>query len=268
MVQLAADRTIPSTEFAVRARYLLDVTLHLVGRQLSTRYRRSLLGWVWALALPVGQLAVLNLVFTRIVPVGIHDYAAFLCIGIIAWGWLATSLSLAAPSIEARRDLALRPGFPTPLLPAVAALAAFVDYLIALPLVLGLVAFYAGMSWAVLLLPALLAIQLLLVLGLSWLVAPLNVFFRDIAHFVSLLLLLGYFLTPIFYSRTSAPGSMSLLFDLNPMAWLIDAQRTILLDGTLPAAGPLLVVAAASLAVAAGGLAVFNAIKPTLPDQL
>lgn len=251
-----------------RARYLAELTIHLVARQLSSRYRRSLLGWLWALALPVAQLAVFNLVFTQIVPVGVRDYPAFLFIGIIAWAWLATSLTLAASSIESRRDLVLRPGFPTPLLPVVATIVALVDYVIALPLVLGLVAVYAGMSPAVLLLPVLLLIQLVLLVGLGWLVSPLNVFFRDVAHVVGLALLLGYFLTPIFYSRASTPSSLSLVFELNPMARLIDAQRSILLDGRLPAAGPLLAVAGGAVLVAGAGYAVFALIRPSLPDQL
>jgi lipopolysaccharide transport system permease protein len=250
------------------ARYLKDVTLHLVGRQLAARYRRSLFGWLWALAPAVAQLAVVNFVFTKVIPVGVADYAPFLFVGIIAWGWLATSLTLAAGSIEARRDLVMRPGFPTALLPLVSTLVALVDFVLALPVLFVLLALYGTLTPAALFLPVILAIELLLIIGISWLAAPINVFFRDVGHLVGVLLLLGYFLTPIFYAREQAPSSFSVLYELNPMAHLIDAQRAVLLDGELPAFGSLALVAAAAAAIAAAGYAVFALVRHALVDQL
>jgi lipopolysaccharide transport system permease protein len=251
-----------------RAVYVIDVGLHLVGRQLAARYRRSLLGWLWALAPPVAQLAVFYFVFTKVVPTSVDSYVAFLFIGIVTWNWFATGLALAATSLETRRDLLTRPGFPTALLPAVAIAVAFVDYLLTLPLLLVVVAFSTSLSPAAFVLPLLLGIQFLLTVGIGWLVAPANVFFRDVGHLVGVLLLLGFFLTPIFYSREQAPKSYAPLYDFNPIAQLLDAYRAVLIDGSLPAYTPLVAVAAAALAIFAAGLAVFFSVRQSLPEQV
>jgi lipopolysaccharide transport system permease protein len=251
-----------------RAVYLKDVCLHLVSRQLSARYRRSLLGWLWALAPPFAQLAVFYFVFTQVIPTTIDDYVAFLFIGIVTWGWFATGLTLAATSVESRRDLVTRPGFPTALLPLVAVAVAFVDYMLTLPVLLVVVALSTGLHATAMLLPVLLAIQFVLIVGIGWVVAPVNVFFRDVGHLVGVVVLLGFFLTPVFYSREQAPDSYDPFYDLNPMAQLLDAHRAVLLDGSLPGLGTLVLVALAAVVAFGVGLGVFMSVRESLPEQV
>lgn len=248
--------------------YRRDVVLHLVGRELAARYRRSLLGWIWSLAPPLAQLAVFNFVFTRVIPLKVPHFALFLLTGILTWNWLSTSLVLASGSIEARRHLVLRPGFPTPLIPVVAAVVGLADYLFALPVLLVAAMVTIGPSAAMLLLPALIAIQLLLVIGIGWMLAPLQVFFRDVTHLVGIALLLGFYLTPVFYARGPSLHRFHLVYELNPMTHLIEGQRAVLLDGHLPTAASLFGVAAASVAICALGFAVFGSLRHSLPDQL
>ena len=251
-----------------RARYLVDVAAHLVLRSLSARYRSSLLGWVWALAPPLAQLVVFYFVFTRVIPTRVDDFVAFLFVGIITWGWFATSLTLGAQSLEAHRDLATRPGFPSVVLPVVAVTTAAVDYLIALPVLVVVVGLSSGLHAAAIALPALLVVQFLLTVGIVWAIAPINVFFRDIGHLVGVVLLLGFFLTPVFYSREQTPARFSAIYDYNPIARLIEAHREVFLDGRIPASGALLIVSAVSLGVAGFGLAVFTALRHRIPEQL
>jgi lipopolysaccharide transport system permease protein len=80
--------------------------------------------------------------------------------------------------------------------------------------------------------------------------------------------LLGFFLTPVFYSREQAPESYGALYDLNPMAQLLDAYRAVLLDGSLPAFGSLALVALAGITVFAAGLGVFISVRQSLPEQV
>ena len=251
-----------------RLRYLRDATLHLVGRELTARYRRSLLGWLWSLAPPLMQLAVFHFVFTRVIPLDVPNFALFLLTGILAWSFFAAGVSLATASLEARRDLVRRPGFPTFLLPVVAVLVGFVDYLFALPVLLLAVGFEVGLGPEALLLPVLVAMQLVLACGLGWLLAPLHVFFRDVQHFVGIVLTLGFWLTPIFYTRASVPPGFSLIYDLNPMAHLVEAQRAVLLDGVWPSPVPLALVGGAAVAVLAAGATVFAACHRSIPEQL
>ena len=242
--------------------------VRLIGSQLASRYRQSVLGWLWAIAPPVAQLLVFWFVFTRVLPVDTDFFLVFLFTGIVAWNWLATSLLLASTSIEARRDLALRPGFPPVLLPIVAVCVALVDYLLTLPILLVAVVVTIGASPWFLILPVILAVQLCLTIGLACLVAPLNVLFRDIGHLLGVVLLLGFFITPIFYSLEQVPARFSLAYDLNPMAQLIEAQRTIFIEQTMPDVGSLALTALGATMILAVGLMVFRRLTHTIPDHM
>lgn len=251
-----------------RFAYQVDVALHLVRMELATRHRGSIFGWLWALGPPVFQLAATYFLFSRVIPLGVEDYPVFLLVGILAWGWFASSLGSATVSLESRRDLVLRPGFSTELLPITAVLVALVDYLIALPVLFVALGFTVGLQPEAVILPVLLLIQLLYTLGFALAVAPLQVFLRDTRQFVVLLVSVGFWLTPIFYRRSQVPDSLAWLYDVNPMAHLIVAQRCVLLGGELPPAGPMIVVALAGLVVLVAGYAVFVRSRHAVPEHL
>jgi len=249
-------------------RYQKDVVAHLVVSQFAARYRGSLLGWLWALAPPLAQLGVFYFVFTKILPTQTEHFLIFLFTGIVAWTWFAAALTVAASALVGRRDLVLRPGFPTVLLPFVAVVVTLVDYLLALPVLLTGAAVTIGVHVSYALLPALLAIQFAFTAGLALLVAPLNVFFRDVGHLLALVLMLGFFMTPVFYSADQVPARVSWVYELNPLAQLIEAQRTILIERAVPDLVPLGLTAIGALAFLLVGLGVFVVLRQSVPDRL
>ncbi len=251
-----------------RLAYQVDVAFHLVRTELATRHRGSVLGWVWALGPPLLQLLATYFLFTRVIPLDVPDYPVFLLVGILAWSWFARSLGDGVISLERRRELVLRPGFSTDLLPITAVLVALVDYLIALPVLFIALALTTGLHPEAALLPVLLGIQLVYCVGFALAVAPLQVFLRDIAQVVALLVSVGFWLTPIFYRRTQVPDSLAWLYDVNPMAHLIVDQRQILIGGEVPALGPLFVLGVVGLVVLAAGYALFAACRHSVPDNL
>jgi lipopolysaccharide transport system permease protein len=244
------------------------LTLHLVRRGLMRRHRRSLFGWAWSLALPVSQLVIFSVVFGHVLKLDVAHYAAFLFIGISMWSWFSTSATLAVTSLEANRSLVLRPRFPAAVLPVTATLTGLVDYLLALPVLLVILAVQVGLSPAVAALVPLIAVQLVLCVAVGWIVAPLNVFFRDVQHAVSVALLLGFYVTPIFYDRSAAPQSLGWLFDYNPLARLVEAERSALLEGRWPRAAPLALLAAVIAVGALAAFAAFRLVEQRLPDEL
>jgi lipopolysaccharide transport system permease protein len=258
----------PEGGWVRRSVYLRDITLHLVRREFATRHRGSVLGWFWALAPPLLQLVVTYFLFTKVIPLGVKNFPVFLLTGILAWNLFARSITMAASSLESGRDLVQRPGFPIVMLPVVSVLTGLVDYLIALPILLIALAFTTGLHASALLLPFLVLEQLVLTLGIVWLLAPSQTFFRDVAHLAGVALMLGFWLTPIFYQPTSVPSHLAWVYNLNPMAHLIEAQRSVMLNGTLPAAGPLLWVAGFSLLLALAGFAFFRMVADLVPEQL
>jgi lipopolysaccharide transport system permease protein len=256
------------TRLTKRLAYECDVTLTLVRTELAARQRGSLLGWLWSLGPPFLQLAATYLLFTRVIPLGIDNFPVFLLVGVLAWGWFSSSVGQSTSSLEARRDLVLRPGFDVSILPVAAVLVASVDYLLGLPVLFIALGFTTGVDAEAALLPALIAIQLVLSVGLGLLLAPLQVFLRDIQRLVAVALAFGFWFTPIFYRRQQIPDSLKPLYHLNPMAELIEAQRRILIGGTLPTGRSLGLLVVETAVVFAVGAATFRRLRHAIPDEL
>jgi ABC-type polysaccharide/polyol phosphate export permease len=248
--------------------YLTDVAAHLVRVELATRHRGSALGWLWALGPPLLQLGATYLVFTRVLPLNVPNYPVFLLVGILGWTIFARSVGAGVSSLEQRRELVFRPGFRLELLPISAVLVAFVDYLLALPVLVVALALTTGVhaTWG--LVPAVLAVQLVLCAGLALLLAPLQVYLRDVRQLVGIGIAVGFWLTPVFYRRAQVPDEIDWVYDVNPLQYLLEAQRELLIGGTRPEALPLVLVGVASLAIFAAGYAVLARLRNSIPEQL
>ena len=242
--------------------------LHLVRTDVASRHRGSALGWIWALGPPLLQLVATYFLFTRVIPLDVDNYPVFLLVGILSWTWFARSMNEGVIALEQHSELVRRPGFTTSLLPVVSVLVALVDYLLAVPVMLLAVGLTSGLSAPAVLLPLLLLLQLLYCAGLALLVAPLQVFLRDVRQIVGLLVSVGFWLTPVFYGRTQIPAEFAWIYKLNPMAYLVGGQRTILIAGEWPSATVLTGVAIGGLLVLGAGYAVFRSLRFRIPEQL
>lgn len=223
--------------------YLYDLLGELVRRDLKLRYRRSVLGLLWTLLNPLAQLLVLSLVFGVMLPLNIPNYPLFLFTGLLAWNWFQNSLHAGTGSIVDNRDLVRRPGFPAAILPVVSVAANFIHFLLALP-ILGGLALWSGspVGAALLALPAVFAVQFLLSLSLVYLLAAIQVTFWDAQYLVGIALLLGFYLTPVFYDAAAIPSQLQPLYRLNPLVPILDGYRSIIIDAELPQAQPLILV--------------------------
>lgn len=236
----------------------LDLLAHLVWRDFSLRYKRSVLGIVWSLLVPLAQLVVLVFIFQSVVPLNIEAYPAFVFVALMPWAWFSTSVGSASSLFIANRDLMRQPDFSPLLLTLVNTLSNMLTYLVALPLVVGMLYFYhIAPTPALLLLPVLLLLQALLTTGLSLIVATLNVFYRDVQHIVAVVLTLLFYLTPVFYRAQSVVERFSLIYTVSPLAALIAAYRAIFFYGTLPSWPSLTFVGLSGLALAAVGYLIF-----------
>jgi lipopolysaccharide transport system permease protein len=215
--------------------YIRDLSRVLIERDLKLRYKRSLLGVAWSLLNPLAQLLVFSLIFRLVIPLGIPNYAAFLFTGLLAWNWFQSSLYAATGAIVDNRELIRRPGFSAVILPVVTVATNFIHYLFALP-VLMVFLWMNGIALqsTALVLPVIFAVQFLLTLSLSYFVATLHVTFRDTQYLLGIVLLLGFYLSPVFYDASAIPERFQVVYRLNPMVMLIDAYRQILLQGQLP----------------------------------
>ena len=251
-----------------RMRHTSELILHLVAREFRLRYQRSALGWIWAVGNPLARLLIFSFVFTRLLPLDVPNYPVFLFVGLIGWAWFSAGVTSVTASAVSRPELLFRPGVRRTVAPLVSILTDGLDYLAALPVLLVFLVFTTGIPATALLLPLVLAPMVMLALGLGLGLCAANVYLRDVRILVDLVVLLGFYVTPVFYSRELVPAGQRWVVDINPMAWALDSQRKILVDGTLPDATTFGALVLCSVVALAGGLAIYNRASRNFIDEL
>jgi homopolymeric O-antigen transport system permease protein len=251
-----------------RSRHLGELVLHLTRRQLQSAHRFTLLGWLWPVVRQLTLLAVLVLIFSSVLDLGIEDYALFVFSGLIVWTAFAAGVSAASGSVVNARHLVYTPAFPNPALPLVAVAAPLVDLLVALPVLLVMLVAEGRLHDTALLFPALLILQYGLTAGVALVVSATNVLFRDVNNIVGLFLLLLFYLTPIFYGVRNVPEHLHWVLDVNPMAAQVEATRAVLLEGTAPAWQDLVMLGVVVPALLVLGWWVFRRLEPRFVDEL
>jgi lipopolysaccharide transport system permease protein len=230
--------------------YLWDLLVEMVRRDLKLRYRRSILGLLWTLLNPLAQLLVLDMVFRLLLPLDIPNFSLFLFTGLLAWNWFQASLLTGTGSIVDNREMIRRPGFPIGILPVVPVISYFIHFLLALP-ILFVFMFLAGIQFsnAFLMLPVIFGVQIVVSLCLIYLLATIQVTFRDTQYLLGILLFLGFYLSPVFYDSSVIPPEGQALYHLNPMVTIIDAYRSVFINAHSPAIQPLIMIGLISFAL-------------------
>ena len=246
-----------------------DLLSLLIARDFRSRYKQARLGMLWAVVSPLLFLGVFYVLFGYFLDLGIPNYASFVFTGIIVWNWTQSALLSAAVSMSSNPSLVMQPGFPLSVLPIVSVGAALLNLLIAFPLLVGF-AFLEGATPGLtyLALPVVLLVQFFFSLGLCYFIAALNVAYRDIEQILPVILQLGYYATPIFYSRDILPASARPVFDLNPLAGLIGAYRNIVLEDAWPDWIMLAAIAGVALLLTTFGKAVFESSRQSMLEKL
>src|SRR3954447_22629084 len=219
---------------------LRELTLHLTAHELASANRFTVLGWTWPLIRQLAQLAVLVLLFSRIVDLGVANYAVFVFAGLISWTWFATSVDVATASLTGNRHLVMQPRFPPAVLPIVAVAVGFVDCLIALPVLVVMTIISGDINFTMVALPVLFAVQFVLTAGIALIVSVVTVYLRDVRGIVTVGLTLLFYLTPVFYDLDRVPDRFESFLRINPLTTLRELYRGALLGSEFP---PMLPVA-------------------------
>jgi lipopolysaccharide transport system permease protein len=241
----------------------------LVWRDLVLRYRRSVLGIAWSQVGPLALLGVLAFVFSVVVPLHIPHYALFVIVGLLAWTWFSAGLTSGIDSVVAARDLVRLPGFPATLLPVIAVSTHLMHFLLALPVLLLIVGIVLhGLSVTVIALPLVIGTQFVVTLAPAYLLAAANVRYRDISHTVGIALLPLFYASPVFYDAARVPDRYHWIYDVNPIAILIDAYRDCVLFGHWPDWGSLTTLAVVAAAVTIAGRRMYAHFAPEFAELL
>ncbi len=247
---------------------LIHLQAHLVAREFRLRYRRSVLGWLWAFVQPLTRLAIFTFVFTRVIPLGIDNYPVFLFSGIIAWTWFSNGIISATTSPLALRYLLFQP-IRRFIVPTVSVASDSIDFVLAFPILLAFAVIAGGrLEWSLLFVPVIMVVQFALVVGLGALFATAQVWVRDVQKVIEVFLALGFYITPVFYQPDQIPEGFRWMAELNPMAHLIAAYRVVIIEGVLPDLAGFSVVALLSGAIAALGYLVYGRFSASFVDEL
>jgi lipopolysaccharide transport system permease protein len=226
-----------------------DLLSQMIRRDLLIRYKQAVMGFAWAVFMPLINTVVFSVIFMRVAPVQTDvPYPLFAYCGLLAWNFFASSLKFSVNSLTANPNLVSKVYFPREVFPFSAVLVALVDLFVGAIVLVALMAYYGVQpTWAVLFLPVVLLVHVMFTAAIALLLAMANLFYRDVKYLFELVITVWMFATSVVYPVERIGGWLSLVFQLNPMTPIIDAYRAVLLHGTLPAAEPF--AAAALLAV-------------------
>ncbi len=249
-------------------RHSIDVVTHLVAREVSLRYRRSLFGWIWTVAQPLSRFAVFSFIFTTVLPLDVPNYSLFLFSGLIGWLWFSTGLLSATGSAVDRSELLMRPGISPLLVPAITVLTDAVDFFAALPILLTFLMLDSGVPVTWLLLPVFLVPMFMLILGIGYTLCAANVYLRDVKIVVGIATLLGFYVTPVFYDAAQVPDRLQWTVELNPVARLLQIERDLLINGVVPSLLDIAIVFAVGAVAMVSGIAIYARVSRSFTDEL
>jgi len=207
----------------------------LALKELRIRYKRSVLGFLWALLNPALLMIILTLVFGTIMRFSIDHYAIFLLSMLLPWTFFSQSLAYAVDSVVGNAELLKKVRVAKLVFPVAAVVANIINFVLSLiPLVLLIVMLRFPLHWTWLYLPVPMLGLFLFTLGTALFFAAANVFYRDISHIVQIVLSAWFYASPIIYSLDFIPQKYHWMFRLNPLLYVLNGFRLSIYYGTLP----------------------------------
>lgn len=242
-------------------------------QEVLQRYKGSYLGLVWSFVTPLGMLAVYTFAFSVILGARRNssqvEYALTLFAGLIVFNVFSEAISSAPRLILGNRNYVTKVVFPLEILVVSKLGSSLVDSLFSvLILVIGALLVYGGLPWTIAFLPLMYLPLILLSLGVSWFLASLGVFVRDIGNLISVIIRMMLFLTPIFYPITLVPEHVRFILYLNPLTFIVNHFRRVLLVGQRPDWGEYLILTVVMFAICVLGYIWFMKSKKTFADVI
>jgi ABC-2 type transport system permease protein len=212
-----------------------DLLINLVFRDLTVRYRRSVLGFAWTMVHPLINTIVFTIVFSTVFRFGVKDFVIYFLSGYQLWLLFSQSTMLSSRCIISNGQLLRKVYLPKTIFVFSILFSELVNFFLAmLPLLALVMIIGKGLTPALLFLPIPIMIMGVFILGISFILAAASVFFHDIMDIYQLLLMPWMYLTPIFYPLEIVPTKFLPILQLNPMYYIIDCFRTPIYLGHLP----------------------------------
>jgi lipopolysaccharide transport system permease protein len=237
-VDLLISPTLSSRTYWLDLWRYRELFYFLAWRDILVRYKQTVIGIAWAVIRPLLTTVIFTVIFGRLShlpsPISV-PYALMVMSAMLPWQFFATALSESSNSLIGNANLISKVYFPRLIIPAGSVITSFVDFLITLVLMGGLMVWFRFLpDWHLLLLPVFAALAFACAFGGGLWLCALNVQYRDFRYIVPFIVQLGLYVSPVGFSSSIVPEKWRLLYSLNPMVGIIDGFRWCLLHGRTP----------------------------------
>jgi lipopolysaccharide transport system permease protein len=255
------------TQLIGEVREMLEEQVHyrellyqMTKRDLLLRYKQSIMGFGWAIFMPLVNTLVFSMVFMRVTKIETGmPYPLFAFCGLLTWNFFASSLKFAVNSLTSNVNLVTKVYFPREIFPFSAVIVCLVDFLVASTVLIALLIWYhvpptIHLIW----LPVVLAVHLLFTAGMALLLAMGNLFYRDVKYLFEIVVTVWMFATSVVYPVELVGGTLGAVMRANPMTPIIDAYRDVIIRGVSPFSTAFLVATVVSILTLCIGWLLFH----------
>jgi lipopolysaccharide transport system permease protein len=246
-----------------------ELLYFLVWRDVKVRYKQTAIGAAWAVLQPLVAMAIFTVIFgyfARIPSNGV-PYPLFAFAALLPWNLFSQALTRGAASLVTNAHLLTKVYFPRVLIPVSATMLPVVDFGVSMVALAGLMAWYGVTpTWRIATLPLFLGLAFLAAVGLSLVLSPINVRYRDVGHVVPFLVQVWMYASPVVYPLSLVPERWRALYSLNPMVGVIEGVRWALFQTAPPDITALLVSVAMMVGLLLGALICFRRLDATFAD--
>ncbi len=240
-----------------------------IKKEIRGKYKGSFLGVLWSFVNPLLMVMVYAIVFPFILKSSEPNYVVFLIIGIIPWTFFTTVINQGTTTVLINANLLKKVYFPREILPISVATSGLINFLISCVIILFFILFSGiGFSWYLVFLPLVFIIQYIISLGLIFILGAINIYIRDVEYIVNFIVMMLFYATPILYSPSLFPERFRWLFNLNPMAHIINGYRDIFYYQQMPQLTNLGILGIFSLIFLVVGYKIFKKLERGFAEEV
>jgi len=249
-----------------------ELIAFLTWREITVRYKQTVLGIAWFFGQPAISLAVYVLVFGEIIGIssGETPYAVFVFSGLLPWRYFSLALIRGTTSLVANAAIISKVYFPRLTIVIAMVLAPILDFLVSFVLLIGLMLLFgiSPLSTSLLLLPVFTLLAIATAFGVSLWLSALNVLYRDIGHLIIFISQMWFYVTPVLYQPEQMPPLLRSLFAINPMSGVVEGFRWALLDAPNPDFRMMAISTGVVVVLVVSGLIAFSRLERQFGDVI
>ena len=240
-----------------------------ISKDVRGKYKNSVLGILWSFLNPLLQIAVYAIVFPLIMKSNLPNYTVFLCCGLIPWNFFSAAISRTSFTMVENGNIIKKVYFPREILSLSVVTSEAINFIISTIIILAFVLGYGmGLSKFIIFYPLVLIVQYLLLIGISFIVSSVTVYYRDLQHFIGIALQLLFYATPIVYAPNTIPDEFQWILKFNPMTYIINGYRDIFYYKQMPDLVSMAIVLGVSIVICLIGYFIFNKLQRRFAEEL